>query len=274
MSEKPPSFQAPLTAAFQHAMHHLSPASDLPVAATADLNTLRTKLAIPLSESGMDATTVIDDLVKAVDGGIIDTGGPRFFGWVIGGSLPAALAADWLTSVWDQNAGMYATSPAAAVVEEVAGAWLKGLLHLPSTASFAFVTGCQMAHVTCILAARHALLARLNAAPEPIATRTGDHGRREDRYTPGRKLKHLIRARTARCCAPGCGAQAITGEIDHTVPYPAGATCQCNLSPACQRHHHAKHAPGWKLQQTQPGIMQWTTPSGRTYTTHPTQYEE
>src|SRR5271163_62864 len=162
MSEKPPSFQAPLTAAFQHAMHHLSPASDLPVAATADLNTLRTKLAIPLSESGMDATTVIDDLVKAVDGGIIDTGGPRFFGWVIGGSLPAALAADWLTSVWDQNAGMYATSPAAAVVEEVAGAWLKDLLHLPPTASFAFVTGCQMAHVTCILAARHALLARLN----------------------------------------------------------------------------------------------------------------
>jgi glutamate/tyrosine decarboxylase-like PLP-dependent enzyme len=143
-------------------MHHLSPASDLPVAATADLNTLRTRLAIPLSESGTDATTVIDDLVKAVEGGIIDTGGPRFFGWVIGGSLPAALAADWLTSVWDQNAGMYATSPAAAVVEEVAGAWLKNLLHLPPTASFAFVTGCQMAHVTCLLAARHALLARLH----------------------------------------------------------------------------------------------------------------
>jgi glutamate/tyrosine decarboxylase-like PLP-dependent enzyme len=160
MSEKPPSFHAPLTAAFQHAMHHLESASNLPVAATADLNTLRTKLAIPLGESGTDATTVIDDLVKAVDGGIIDTGGPRFFGWVIGGSLPAALAADWLTSVWDQNAGMFATSPAAAIVEEVAGAWLKDLLHLPSTASFAFVTGCQMAHVTCLLAARHALLAQ------------------------------------------------------------------------------------------------------------------
>jgi glutamate/tyrosine decarboxylase-like PLP-dependent enzyme len=160
MSEKPTSFQAPLAAALQHAMDHLAPASDLPVAATANLNTLRTKLAIPLGESETDATTVIDDLVKAVEGGIIDTAGPRFFGWVIGGSLPAALAADWLTSAWDQNAGMYATAPAAAVVEEVAGAWLKDLLHLPAAASFALVTGCQMAHVTCLLAARHALLAR------------------------------------------------------------------------------------------------------------------
>ncbi len=118
------------------------------------------------------------------------------------------------------------------------------------------------------------LLTRLNAAPEPIAHGTCDHAHRENRYIPSRKLKHLIRARTARCCAPGCGAQAITSEIDHTVPHPAGATCQCNLSPACQRHHHAKHAPGWKLQQTQPGVMRWTMPSGRSYATRPTQYEE
>jgi len=84
----------------------------------------------------------------------------------------------------------------------------------------------------------------------------------------------LIRARTNRCCAPGCGAQALTSEIDHTTPYPAGPTCEGNLGPLCKRHHHAKHAPGRHLQQTQPGIMRWTTPSGRTYTTHPTQYEE
>ena len=118
------------------------------------------------------------------------------------------------------------------------------------------------------------LLAELNAAPEPIARGTCDHAHHEDRYIPGRKLKHLVRARTARCPAPGCGAQAITGEIDHTIPYPAGATCEGNLGPACDRHHHAKHAPGWNLEQTQPGVMSWTTPSGRTYTTHPTQYEE
>ncbi len=118
------------------------------------------------------------------------------------------------------------------------------------------------------------LLLRLNATPEPIAEGTCDHSHRENRYIPSRKLKHLIRARTARCSAPGCGAQAITSEIDHTVPYPAGASCECNLGPACQRHHHAKHAPGWKLQQTEPGVMRWTTPSGRAYTTRPTQYEE
>src|SRR5215472_7191482 len=86
------------------------------------------------------------------------SGGGRFFGWVIGGTLPAALAADWLTSTWDQNGASNLTAPAEAVVEEVAGAWLKELLGLPQTASFAFVTGCQMAHTTALAAARHKLL--------------------------------------------------------------------------------------------------------------------
>ena len=103
---------------------------------------------------------MVDELVAAVEGGILGTAGDRFFGWVIGGSLPAALAADWLTSAWDQNVALYACAPAAAVVEEVAGEWLKDLLGLPSSARFALVTGCQMAHVTCLAAARHALLAK------------------------------------------------------------------------------------------------------------------
>ncbi len=77
-----------------------------------------------------------------------------------GGSVPAALAADWLTSAWDQNAFLGVSSPAAAVIEEVAGDWLKELLGIPAPASFAFVTGCQMAHVTCLAAARHAVLER------------------------------------------------------------------------------------------------------------------
>jgi glutamate/tyrosine decarboxylase-like PLP-dependent enzyme len=167
-------------------MDHLETAPARSVAATADLGTLRAKLSLPLRDSGLDATAVIDDLVRAVEGGLIDSAGPRFFGWVIGGSLPAALAADWLTSAWDQNAGMYATSPAAAVVEEVAGVWLKDLLHLPSTASFALVTGCQIAHVTCLLAARHAVLARhqwdverdglAGSPPIRILTSTEKHG--------------------------------------------------------------------------------------------------
>ncbi|MEM7316532.1 MAG: aminotransferase class V-fold PLP-dependent enzyme, partial [Planctomycetota bacterium] len=82
----------------------------------------------------------------------------RFFAWVIGGSLDSALAADWLTSTWDQNAALFSCSPAAAVVEEVAGEWLKELFDLPRDASFAFTNGCQMAHFTCLAAARRSVL--------------------------------------------------------------------------------------------------------------------
>ncbi len=108
----------------------------------------------------MDPVRVIEELVRDVKGGILGMPGGRFYAWAIGGSLPAALAADWLTSAWDQNAALYACSPAAAVVEEVVGVWLKDLLCIPPSASFALVTGCQMAHVTALAAARHSLLAR------------------------------------------------------------------------------------------------------------------
>jgi hypothetical protein len=119
-----------------------------------------------------------------------------------------------------------------------------------------------------------ALLRQLKITPAPIAKGTCDHRHQEDRYRPSRKLRHLIRARTTTCPAPGCGAQAIYNEIDHTVPYPAGKTDECDLSPPCSRHHHAKHAPGWSLQQPEPGVMQWTLPSGRVHTTRPTRYDE
>ena len=160
MSQPSNCFQSPLSAALNHALKHLTPAEANSVGAQATLTTLRQRLDLPLNQQGIDALQVLDELVAGVEGGIIDTAGGRFFGWVIGGSLPAALAADWLTSAWDQNAGLYACSPAAAVVEETAGRWLKELLGIPATASFAFVTGCQMAHVTCLAAARHAVLAR------------------------------------------------------------------------------------------------------------------
>lgn len=140
------------------ALAYLASLDSRSVAATVDLATLRRKLGRQLSEDGVPAEQVIADLVADVDGGLLGSAGGRFWGWVIGGSLPAALAADWLTATWDQNAGLYACSPAAAVVEEVAGAWLKEILGLPASASFGLVSGCQMAHVTCLAAARNAIL--------------------------------------------------------------------------------------------------------------------
>jgi hypothetical protein len=117
-------------------------------------------------------------------------------------------------------------------------------------------------------------LRQLKITPAPIAKGECDHQHREDRYRPSRKLQHLIRARTTTCPAPGCNAQAIHNELDHTISWPVGITDECELSPPCSRHHHAKHAPHWKLLQPEPGVMRWTPPSGRTYTTRPTRYDE
>jgi len=150
----------PLQRAMTHALAYLDQLDSASVSATATLEQLRARLSHPLADDGVDASRVIDDLVADVDGGLTGSGGGRFFAWVIGGAVPAALAADLLTSAWDQNAGIYACSPAAGVVEEVCGAYLKSLLGLPPNASFAFVTGTQMAHVTALAAARHALLER------------------------------------------------------------------------------------------------------------------
>jgi glutamate/tyrosine decarboxylase-like PLP-dependent enzyme len=142
-----------------HATAYLDGVGKQPVGATATATELRDRLARPLADDGVPPAEVVDDLVRDVDGGLIGSSGPRFFGWVIGGTLPAALAADWLVSTWDQNACIYATSPASAVVEEVAGAWLLDLLGLPADASVAFVTGTQLAHVTALAVARSHLLA-------------------------------------------------------------------------------------------------------------------
>src|SRR5688572_6533443 len=150
-----------LQRAVHHATEYLNGLDDRSVAATATLEDLRARLGKDLSAGAIDASRVIDDLVIDTAGGHLGSAGGRFFAWVIGGSLPSALAADWLTSAWDQNAGLYACGPAAAVVEEIAGRWLKELLGLPSEASFAFTSGCQLAHFTCLAAARHALLGKV-----------------------------------------------------------------------------------------------------------------
>jgi hypothetical protein len=112
----------------------------------------------------------------------------------------------------------------------------------------------------------------LNVTFTPVAKGSCDHADREDRYTPSRKLGSLVRARTARCAAPGCGAQAVFCDLDHTLAYPAGITCQCDLAPLCRHHHRCKQAEGWRLEQPEPGVLIWRIPAGRTYATTPTSY--
>src|SRR5205814_5262647 len=118
----------------------------------ASVEELRAALGGPLPETPTDARTVIAELAAAADPGIVAESSGRYFGFVIGGSVPAALAADWLTSTWDQNAGLYVIGPSASVVEEVAAAWLIELLALPGHASVGFVTGAQMATFTALAA--------------------------------------------------------------------------------------------------------------------------
>jgi uncharacterized protein DUF222 len=99
------------------------------------------------------------------------------------------------------------------------------------------------------------------------------HRRESAGYRPAPSLRHLIQIRQSRCAFPGCGRPARGCDQDHTVPYEQGGrTCECNLAPLCRTHHQAKQAHGWRLDQPRPGIMTWTTPSGRRYTTGPSVY--
>jgi len=131
-----------------------------PVWPPASMDELHRILGGSMPDEPTHPARVIEALARDAEPGITAIPGGRYFGFVTGGTVPAALAADWLTSAWDQNAFLAVSSPAAAVIEEVAGDWLKELLGFPAPASFAFVTGCQMAHVTCLAAARHAVLER------------------------------------------------------------------------------------------------------------------
>lgn len=131
-----------------------------PVSALATLEELTTAFRGPMPEIGSPPEEVIAWLTHHASRGMVGSASGRFFAWVIGGAVESAVAADWMVAAWDQNAAMYACSPAAAVIEDVAGAWIKELLDLPRDASFAFTTGSQMAHMTALAAARHAMLRR------------------------------------------------------------------------------------------------------------------
>ncbi|OAA20025.1 aromatic-L-amino-acid decarboxylase [Frankia sp. EI5c] len=157
----PPGDAGTATArAFTHITGYLAELGSRPVGATAGYEQLRARLEMPLPAGPTDPAEVVDALAAAAGPGLTATGSPRFFGYVIGGVLPAALAADLMAVAWDQNAGLTSLSPAAAAAEAVAGRWVKELLGLPASASVGVTTGTQMAHVTALGAARHRVLAR------------------------------------------------------------------------------------------------------------------
>jgi len=131
-----------------------------PVNARATFATLLAALGGPIPDGPQDPMMVIDHLVRSAEPGLVASAGPRYFGFVTGGSLPAAVAAEWLASTWDQNAALHVLSPAMSAIEEVAAGWILDLLRLPPTASVGFVTGATMANVTALAAARHEVLRR------------------------------------------------------------------------------------------------------------------
>ncbi|HYM58480.1 MAG TPA: aminotransferase class V-fold PLP-dependent enzyme [Solirubrobacteraceae bacterium] len=141
------------------AAEHLAGLAERPAGAQAGFPELRAVLGGPLPEEGVAAERVIEELARDAAPGLVASPGPRYFGFVTGGALPAALAADWLASAWDQNAFSAVSSPAAALVEEVVAGWLLELFGLPSAASVGLTTGAQMANVAGLAAARGALLA-------------------------------------------------------------------------------------------------------------------
>src|SRR5215212_2926900 len=155
------TYEALLDRARHHAGEFLRSMPERHVGARATRDELLAALRVPLSDAGENHADVLDALAAQGERGAVACPGPRYFGFVIGGSLPVALAADWLATAWDQNPGTYSTSPVGSVIEEVAREWLLELFDLPRESGLGFVTGCQMANFTCLAAARHGVLRRL-----------------------------------------------------------------------------------------------------------------
>ena len=192
-----------------YAASYLGSVDSRPVREAAGVDELRAALGGPLPDHPVDPAQVIAELIEAAEPGVVGIAGSRYFGFVIGGGLPAALAADWLTATWDQNAGLYAAGPSASVVEEVAIGWLVELLGLPEHASAAFVTGCQMAHVTALAAARHHVLDQVGWDVE----REGLHGSPPIRVLVGEE-RHVTLDRALRLLGIGAAQVEVVAADD------------------------------------------------------------
>src|SRR5665213_581883 len=160
MTARREAFDPALDRAVAHAKSWLESMPNRPVPPRLSADEIAPSFAGPLPKGPTDPAEVIDLLAALAESGLMAMPSGRFFGWVIGGALPAALAADWLVSAWDQNTGMRYATPAAAAAEEAAGGWILDLLGLPAGADVGFVTGATMANFSALAAARQQVLAQ------------------------------------------------------------------------------------------------------------------
>jgi glutamate/tyrosine decarboxylase-like PLP-dependent enzyme len=161
MNTRDDQYEESLARAAEHARAWLSSVGTRRVAPSVTADQLAPVFGGPLPAHGCDPADVIDILAEGAEPGLMAMPSGRFFGWVIGGTFPAGLAADWLVSAWDQNAAMRYATPATAAIEEAAGGWLLELLGLPSGADVGFVTGATMSNFSCLAAARYSVLNRV-----------------------------------------------------------------------------------------------------------------
>jgi glutamate/tyrosine decarboxylase-like PLP-dependent enzyme len=197
------------------------------VGARTDAASLAGQLGGPLPDEGQDPEAVVERMARILDPGLVASAGPRYFGFVVGGALPASAAADWLTGAWSQNAVLHALSPAAAAAELVAGAWMLDLLGLPPNSGVGFPTGAGLGNAIGLAAARHAVLAKagwdveaqgLYGAPE-IRVVIGDDA--HSTLLTALQYLGLGRERVVRIPADDQGrmrAELLAEALDHSIP--------------------------------------------------------
>jgi glutamate/tyrosine decarboxylase-like PLP-dependent enzyme len=258
------AYERVLEVAEERSRRYLDGINDRPVREEADLDQLRGALDRKLPDEGEDPATVVEELAEAAEPGLIALGNPRYFGFVIGGTLPAALGAEWLTTAWDQIASLYVCGPSASVAEEVSGRWVLELLGLPPDAGFGLTTGGTMANFSGIAAGRHAVLERvgwnveakgLNGAP-PVRVLIGEHAHAT--IFVALRLLGLGDENAIRVRADDAGrmdADALAAELDRTEG-PAIVCAQAGevntgcfdpfgpLAEICERHDAWLHVDG------------------------------
>ena len=211
----------------------------------ASIEELRAAFGGPLPESTTDGAQVVAELIEAAEPGLMAMPSGRFFGFVIGGALPAAIAADWLTATWDQNAGLVGPTPSAGVVEEIAVEWLRELLGLPAGVSAGIVTGCQMAHMTALAAARHHVL---DAAGWDLA-RDGLQGAPRIRVLVGVE-RHVTIDRALRYLGIGAAQIEAVREMRRPTSTARGACRRLRADDRLRRGRQRQH---WRVRSARRG---------------------